>query len=109
MNLRDILERFKKVTELFITEIKNEGEPQKYLMEREEIINTLKNMSFDKDEFKAIANEIHLLDLEKEATEALNREKEKVSEEIRQLKKKKEAAFTYGNQYREITFLNQKI
>lgn len=109
MSLRETLEHFKEVTELFITEIKNDGDPEKYLIEREEIINTLKSMSFDKDDFKAIAKDIHLLDLEKEATEILNQEKEKIGEEIRQLKKSKEAAFTYGNQYRDIAFLNQKI
>lgn len=109
MKIREILIKYKKATENFIEEINKGEDPQRFIAEREEMINEMKKISFSKEELKLIVEDIQLLELEKEAYNALYEEKEKIKNEIIQLKKAKDANFTYGNQYRNIGFIDKQI
>ncbi len=109
MELKELLLRYKKVTEKFIEAIKNDEEADKFLEERTEIIEEMNSMNIKKEELKKVVEEINLLTVEKEAFNILNEERSKIKDEIFQLKKSKRAAFTYENKFNGINFINKEI
>ncbi|MBE6059808.1 MAG: hypothetical protein E7215_06500 [Clostridium sulfidigenes] len=109
MELKELLLRYKEITEKFIEAIKNDEEADKFLVERTEIIEEMNGMDIKKEELKKVVEEINLLTVEKEAFNTLNEERSKIKDEIFQLKKSKRAVFAYENKFNGINFINKEI
>lgn len=109
MELKEILTQYKKATEDFIDSINKDEDSQVFMDEREKYINMIKELSPKTDEFRKIVNEINLLEVEKRAEYTLNKEKEKLRNEIAKLRDSKKANMTYGNTVDGVRFLDQEI
>lgn len=112
MELRELLVEYKSVTEDFI-KVMEDGEyevmGQVLLNKREELLNQLKAMDFDKKELVEISRDIDLITLEEKASKLLNTEKNKIKEEIFNLKNNHNAAKTYGVGFKNINFINKEV
>jgi hypothetical protein len=112
MELRELLLEYKGITEEFI-KVMEEGNyelhGEELLNKREELLNELKTMPFDKTKLKGISKEIDLIVLEERASKLLQYEKNKIKEEIFDLKNNRNAAKTYGVNFKNINFINKEV
>lgn len=112
MELRELLLEYKEITEDFI-KVMEDGEyevnGQVLLNKREALLNQLKAMDFDKKELVEIFNDVDLKALEEKASKLLNTEKNKIKEEIFNLKNNHNAAKTYGAGFKNINFINKEV
>ncbi|WP_346913599.1 hypothetical protein [Clostridium sp.] len=112
MELRKLLLEYKSITEDFIKvmeEGKYELQGEELLRQREETLNKLKIMSFNKEELMKISEEINLMTFEEKAAKLLNLERNKIKEEIFNLKNNRNAAKTYGVNFKNINFINKEV
>ena len=112
MNIGELLLEYKKVTEDLIRIIEvGEYEVcgEKLFEERESILNKLKLLKFDKEEFKRNFNEMDLANLDKKVHRLLNEERSKIKEELLNLKKQRTAVKTYGVSFKNINFINKEV
>ncbi|WP_346867273.1 MULTISPECIES: hypothetical protein [unclassified Clostridium] len=105
MEYKEITEGFIKIMEDEEYEVKG----QSLLNKREELLSKLKAMDFDKKEFTEIFKELNLVTLEEMASKLLNGEKNKIKEEIFNLKNNRNAAKTYGVNFKNINFINKEV
>jgi len=112
MELRELLLEYKGITEEFI-KVMEEGNYELHgdelLSEREALLSELKTMNFDKKELVEISKNIDLRALEEKASNLLNAEKNKIKEEIFNLKNNHNAAKTYGVGFKNINFINKEV
>lgn len=112
MELRKLLLEYRDITKDFIeTMEKKEYElrGEELLNKREDLLNQLKTIYFDKNKLKEISNEIDLIALEEKAFKLLNDEKSKIKEEIFNLKNNRNAIRTYGANFKNINFINKEV
>lgn len=112
MELRELLLKYKDITEDFIKALENQEYEfcgEELLNKREELLGELKSMSFDKDEFVKISKEIDLMNLEEKSFKLLNIEKSKIKEEIFNLKKNHNAVKSYGFNLKNFNFINEEV
>lgn len=112
MELRELLLEYKKITEEFIKVMADEEyevEGQGLLNKREDLLSELKTMDFDKMKLREISEDIDLIALEEKASKVLNIEKNKIKEEIFNLKNNHNAAKTYGAGFKNINFINKEV
>ncbi len=112
MELRKLMIEYKCITEDFIRvmeEGKYELQGDELLSKREALLSELKTMDFNKEELVDISKDISLLDLEEKASKLLNIEKNKIKEEIFNLKNNRNAAKTYGVNFKNINFINKEV
>lgn len=112
MELRKLLLEYRDITEDFIEAMEKkeyELHGEELLNKREELLNKLKIMSFDKTKLKEISKEIDLIVLEEKASKLLQYEKNKIKEEIFDLKNNRNAAKTYGVNFKNINFINKEV
>jgi len=111
-NINDLLNKFSKITEKIIEELKNEEYDQVNLSldNREEIIYKIKRIDYDRDEFNKISLSLNLIEKEKNLGRAL---KNRLSEKRDCLNKMSEAKYVsseYKKAYSvESIFINKKI
>jgi len=112
MELKELLLEYKSITKDFI-KVMEEGNyelhGEELLNKREVILNELKSMPFDKSEFKKISQEINLINIEEKASKLLDAERYKIKEEIFNLKNNRNAAKTYGVNFKNINFINKEV
>lgn len=112
MELRELLLEYKGITEEFI-KVMEEGnyelQGEELLSKRENLLSELKTMNFDKKELVEISKNIDLMALEEKASNLLNAEKNKIKEEIFNLKNNHNAAKTYGVGFKNINFINKEV
>ncbi len=112
MELRELLLEYKEITEKFIKVIE-EGNYEVYgedlLNKREDLLSELKIMDFDKMKLREVSKDIDLIALEEKASKVLNAEKNKIKEEIFNLKNNHNAAKTYGAGFKNINFINKEV
>ncbi|WP_346895291.1 hypothetical protein [Clostridium sp. UBA7503] len=112
MELRNLLLEYKDTTKEFIEAMEKkeyELHGEELLNKRENLLNELKTMSFDKNKLKEISKEIDLIALEDQAFKLLSDEKNKIKEEIFNLKKNRNAIKTYGVNFKNINFINKEV
>ncbi len=112
MEVRELLLEYKEITEGFIKVMEHgeyEVNGQVLLNKREALLEQLKVMDFDKKELVEIFNDVDLKALEEKASKLLNAEKNKVKEEIFNLKNNRNAAKTYGVNFKNINFINKEV
>ena len=110
MELRSVLEQYIDVSLKLVDSLNNNDDSGELMIEkREEFITILKSIDFSKEDFKIIADELDLVNVEKKVMESVMKARENVKDEIIDLKKKREANRTYGNNFSNISFINKKI
>jgi len=112
MELRRLLLEYKGITEEFINIMEEENyelQGDDLLSKRETLLSELKTMDLDKEEFLKISKELELITLEEKASKLLNSEKNKIKEEIFNLKNNHNAAKTYGAGFKNINFINKEV
>ncbi len=112
MELKELLLEYKGITEELI-KVMGEGSyelwGEELLNKREVILNELKSMHFDKKELAEISKDLELITLEDKVSKLLNAEKNKIKEEIFNLKNNRNAAKTYGVNFKNINFINKEV
>ncbi len=112
MELKELLLEYKGITEELIKVI-GEGSyellGEELLNKREVILNELKSMHFDKERLAEISKNLELITLEEKASKLLNTEKNKIKEEIFNLKNNRNAAKVYGVGFKNINFINKEV
>lgn len=86
VNLSKYLKEYKELTLELIEEVKKEGDLEPLLNKREEILNLIRDMNFDKEEIKRIGNSLNLLQLEEEFHMSVKKEQVRIKQEIAKLK-----------------------
>lgn len=112
MELKELLLKYKGITEEFIKVMEEENyelQGNKLLSKRETLLSELKTKDFDKEEFAEISKDLELITLEERASKLLNAEKNKIKEEIFNLNNNRTAAKTYGVNFKNINFINKEV
>lgn len=97
MNLSECLEEYKDLTLSLINQVEKDGELTDLIKKREDLLQAINNLNFDKDEIKSIGNSLKLLELEEELQVLIKKEKVKVKREIEKLKVTRQANTNYNN------------
>ena len=99
--MRGSLEKYRTLNIRILEAISNEEyeEVVKILEEKNRVIEILDKMDFDKEEFKAIAEELSLLNLDKQVAEAINIHKDMVKKKINDVSASKVANTAYHNNF----------
>ncbi|SKA72706.1 hypothetical protein SAMN05428976_10134 [Clostridium sp. USBA 49] len=111
-NLRENLLNFKKITESLINEIKEENynSLEDIFNKREIVINTIKKIDYNLEDFKNISSELKLLEMERELNILINEKRQFIVEEINKLKTYKRANNNYQKNFKpDSIFFSKKI
>lgn len=104
------MEQYRDVSVRLINSLKNDGDDGELLIEeREKLLGYLKRTEFSKNDLIAIADELDLVEIEKQVTEAISKVRNLLKEEISELNIKRNANRSYGNNFSSISFINKKI
>ncbi len=108
--IKKILIEYKEATINFIKAIdKIDCDSEKYLNIRQEKIESLKKIQVDKSELRNVWEELELQHFENEAMNILKGKKLEINNSIMDIKKSKNAYQAYGNNFKNIYFVNKKI
>ena len=99
--MRNELEKYRSLNIKVLEAISNEEyeEVVKILEEKNKIIKLLDNMEYDKSEFKDIAEELSLLNLDKQVAAAINIHKDIVKKKINDVSVSKVANTAYNSSF----------
>lgn len=109
MKLREYLEEYKALTIVLIDQVKKEGELTHLIKKRDDILESINNINFDKEEIKTIGNSLKLLELEEELQKLLKKEEVKVKKQIETLKKARQANKNYNSIENKPRVFNKNI
>lgn len=109
MKLSEYLERYRTLTLELMDEIQKDGEINSLIKEREDILKSINDLNFDKEEIKKIGNSLNLLELEEKLQNLTKKEKVKVKKEIENLKKVKQANTNYNSIENKSRVFNKTI
>lgn len=101
MNLEAYIKEYKNITEKVKVSLVNEKyeEISDLLNQREEIIKDINKLSYKKEEFISIANDIKLFDLDREMNAMLNEKKNEFENKYINIRKSKAAANKYRKKF----------
>ncbi|BCZ48628.1 hypothetical protein psyc5s11_46950 [Clostridium gelidum] len=109
MNLNEYLEEYRTLTLDLMDKIREDGEIDILIEKREDILKSINNINFDKEEIKKIGDSLKLLELEEELEILAKKEKVKVKKEIENLKKIKQANTNYNSIENKSRVFNKTI
>lgn len=109
MSLDEYLEAYRTITLKLINEIQRYGEINTLIKEREDILKSLDNLNFDKEEIKIIGNSLNLLQLEDELQNLVKKEKSKVKKQIENIKIARKANTNYNSIENKARVFNKTI
>lgn len=109
MNLSEYLEEYKSLTLNLIDNIKKGEEIDSLIKQRENILTSINNLNFDKEEIKTIGDSLKLLELEDELQNSAKKEKIKLKKQIEVLKKSRQANINYNSIENKARVLNESI
>ncbi|MCE5220770.1 MAG: hypothetical protein LLF98_05745 [Clostridium sp.] len=109
MDLREYLEEYKALTLTLIDEISKDGQLSFLIEKREDILKSINNINFDKEEIKTIGNSLKLLELEEELQNSVKKEEVKIKKEIQTLKKARQANANYNSIENKARVFNKNI
>jgi hypothetical protein len=107
--IQKILDDYKNITKKIIENIDKDEEIIKLMENREEIIKKLCNYENNKEQIKEIFLDQDLINLDRKLKSAIEKEKNRVKEEIRSLHKLKNASNAYEKNRKINNFFNVKI
>lgn len=97
MNLREYLEEYRALTLDLMDEVQKDGQISHLINKREDIINAISNLNFDKEEIKNIGNSLKLAKLEEDLQIIYKKEKVKVKKKIENIKRARQINTNYNN------------
>ncbi|EKQ51137.1 MULTISPECIES: hypothetical protein [unclassified Clostridium] len=109
MNLKESLEFYRSITLELIDKIKCEDDYSNLFEKRQNIIRNIETLSFLKDEFKQIATELDILNMEDLLKKTISEEKVKIKKKINYIKITREARVKYESAQFKPTFFNKTI
>lgn len=109
MNLRENLESYRDITYKLIDKTKSNNNLDDLLKKRQEIINNIGLLKFNKEDFQDIINSLGIFPLEEELQKAINEEKLNIRNKINSINKTREARIKYENTQFKPSFFNKKI
>lgn len=107
MQLEKNLQDYRELTVKLIDSIDNVDEIESLINEREEIINKINLTQYDNIEFKKIAAELNLAQLEEELVNKLKREKVNARARLENVRKLKMARMRYNKEEGSPVFFNK--
>lgn len=109
MNLYEYLKEYRAITIDIMDEIQKSGQIAPLIEEREEIIKTINNINFDKEEIKRIGNSLDLIKLEEELQIIYKKEKVKVKKQIENIKVSRKINDSYNNMENIARVFNKSV
>lgn len=109
MNLNEYLEEYRSVTLALIDAIEKDAETESLIKKRENILESMSNLNFDKEEAKAIGESLRLLQLEDELQRTAKKEQVKIRKQIDRLKKARQVNINYNNFENKARVLNKNV
>lgn len=109
MNLREYLEEYRALTLDLMDEIQKDAEISFLLEERENIINAINSLDFNKEEIKTIGNSLNLAKLETELQLLYKKEKVKVKKQIENIKRARQINTNYNSVENKARVLNKSL
>lgn len=109
MNLHEYLEEYKALTLVLIDEVKKGDELNYLIKKREDILKSINNLNFDKEEIKTIGNSLKLLELEEELQNSVEKKQVKIKKQIETLKKARQANTNYNSIENKARVFNKSI
>lgn len=109
MDLKLSLENYRNITIELIEKVKKGEDLNTLFQKREDLIENIRNINFEKEEFQVLAKSFEIMELDEELQKLINSEKEKIKEKIRFLKITREARMKYENTQFKPTFFNKKV
>lgn len=109
MNLSEYLEQYRILTLELIDKIKKDEEVDILIEQRENILKSISDFNFDKEEIKKVGNSLNLLQLEKELESSVKKEKFKIKQQIETLKKAKQVNMQYNSLENKSRVLNKSV
>lgn len=97
MNLQEHLEEYRALTLDLMDRIKSDGELDILVTQRDDILKSINELNFDKEEIKKIGISLRLLELEEELQNLIKKERVKVKTQIENLKKIRQANANYNS------------
>lgn len=110
--LREGLIDFQRLTENLINSLRAEDYDalEDIFNKREKIIKTINSLNYNNEDFKTIASELRLLELDNELNKLLSEKRQSVREQIDKLKTVKKANSNYQRNFQlDSIFLSKKI
>jgi len=96
MNLHEYLEEYRALTLDLMDEVQKDGQISPLIDKREDIINAVNSLNFDKEEIKTIGNSLNLAKLEEDLQILYKKEKVKVRKKIENIKKARQININYN-------------
>lgn len=109
MNTRSILEEYKEISLRLLEDIKNDKDVSELMKMRDDILKKLGDLEVSVEEKRQVVEELEILQLEKKIKEAIEEEKGKVKEELRNIQKRKTANREYAAVNSKVNFFSTKI
>lgn len=109
MNLDESLEKYKNITLELMDKTKRGEDLEKLINERADVIKTLGDIKFSKEEFKKRAEPLNINELDKELEKLVKQEKVKVKNQLDNFKKARSLRKSYNNSHETLKFFSAKI
>ena len=109
MNLSEYLDEYRVLTLSLIDEIQKDGEIDILIKKRGNILKSINDLNFDKEEIKIIGNSLNLLELEQELQNSAKKQEVKIKKQIQTLKKIRQANANYNNIENKSRVFNKSI
>lgn len=108
MQLEKELKNYKELTVKLIDSIGNIEELEDLINERQNLINKIELIQYDSDQFKKIASELNLANLEEELVNKIKKEKVNIRSRLENVRKLKQARSIYNKKDARPVFFNMR-
>ncbi|MFL0165431.1 hypothetical protein [Candidatus Clostridium helianthi] len=109
MNVSEYLEEYRTLTLSLINNIQNSSELNNLIEKRENILQLVNTVEFDKEEIKIIGSSLRILELEEELQTVIKKEKVKVRNQIEKLSKARQANTNYNSFENKARVFNKSV
>lgn len=107
MDLERNLQEYKILTLKLINSAENIDEVESLISERQKIINNMQLTEYDKDQFKKIAEELDLANIEEKLIKKIKKEKVNAKSGLDNIRKLKQARNIYNREESVSLFFNR--
>lgn len=97
MNLRECLEEYRNLTLKLIENLKDERDLDLLIEKRQQVLEVISGLIFDKDEFEEIATSLNIIELDNQLVDLVSQEKIQTKEKLDNLKKLRVARKNYNS------------
>ncbi|MBB6624473.1 hypothetical protein H7E67_13605 [Clostridium gasigenes] len=109
MSLYKLLNRYKDITKDIVIEVSKEADIESLVKDREEIILSIKEMGFSKEEIKELMIKLEIIEEDNIMFKAIKEERLNIKKELNEIKIRRVARNKYSSNASVPTFLNKKI